>query len=456
VKIDEMQCGFMPGKSTTDAMFVVRQLQEKYAAINKELWFAFVDLEKAFDRVPREVVRWALRRKGVSERLVRAVMVMYAKAGSVVRTPAGMSERFDVTVGVHQGSVLSPLLFAVVMDEVVSSVKIGMPFEVLFADDLVLLADSKEALLARFTAWKQAMEAKGMKVNMAKTKVMCSDRDVHEVRQSGKNPCGVCSKGVGSNAVMCTQCNKWVHARCSGIRGRLTAVVATQYVCKTCTTGNINKPSLSNIQVDGAILEAVQTFCYLGDVLECNGGSSAAVTARIRRAWMKWRELAPVLLGPVTPFHLKGLMYRMCVRSALIYGSETWALKVEDLRRLERTEMRMLRWMAGAQLADRKSNEQVRKMLDVETLDSVIRRNRLRWFGHVERKTESHGVKRARDLVVASKRQRGRPRKTWTQTVEADLKTMRITREMAHDRSVWEAAIRFKTSNLCGSEKNGR
>ena len=67
VKIDAMQFGFMPGKGNTDAIFTVQQMQEKYGCKRKKLYIAFVDLEKAFDREPREVIRWALRKAGVDE-----------------------------------------------------------------------------------------------------------------------------------------------------------------------------------------------------------------------------------------------------------------------------------------------------------------------------------------------------------------------------------------------------
>ena len=96
VNINDMHFDFVPGKGTTDAVFIVRQLQEKHLAKKKELFFAFVDLEKAFDRVPREVVRWFLRRAGVEEWLVTFVMLLYTDASTVVRTSTGYTDSFPV------------------------------------------------------------------------------------------------------------------------------------------------------------------------------------------------------------------------------------------------------------------------------------------------------------------------------------------------------------------------
>ena len=114
VSIDDSQFGFVPGRGTTDAIFVSKQLQEKYLAANKRLYMAIVDLEKAFDRVPQKVIWWALRKLGVEEWIVRLVQGMYANAR--VRVGEGYSEEFEVKVGVHQGSVLSPLLFIIVLE----------------------------------------------------------------------------------------------------------------------------------------------------------------------------------------------------------------------------------------------------------------------------------------------------------------------------------------------------
>jgi len=137
-----MQFGFRAGRGTTDAIFIVRQLQEKYREKKKNLYFAFIDLEKAFDRVPREVVSWAMRQPGVEEWLVQVVMSMYEEERTVVRTPFGDSKSFPVKVGVHQGSVRSPLLFIMVMEAIMKYTREGLPWELLYADDLVLITES--------------------------------------------------------------------------------------------------------------------------------------------------------------------------------------------------------------------------------------------------------------------------------------------------------------------------
>ena len=89
VEIDKMQFGFRPGTGTTHAIFIARQLQERYRGKHRELWWAFVDLEKAFDRVARKVVEWAMRKLGVEEWLVGAVMAMYKHARTKIRSYDG-------------------------------------------------------------------------------------------------------------------------------------------------------------------------------------------------------------------------------------------------------------------------------------------------------------------------------------------------------------------------------
>ena len=75
VKVDDMQFGFMPGKGTTNALFISRRMQEEFRGREKKLYMCFVDLEKASDRVPRKVMEWALRKKRLPEVLVKAVRV---------------------------------------------------------------------------------------------------------------------------------------------------------------------------------------------------------------------------------------------------------------------------------------------------------------------------------------------------------------------------------------------
>ena len=186
VSIDNMQFGFMPGKGTTDAIFIMRQVQEKHKANKKKLYYVFVDLEKAFDRVPREVVSWALRKLGVDEWLIRTVMSLYTEACTIVSTDAELSESFEVKVGLRQGSLLSPLLFAAVTDVVSSEARSGLPSELLYADDLVIMATTMEQLGRQMADWRASLLGKGLKANAGKYKVMVASSGGKMIVKSGK------------------------------------------------------------------------------------------------------------------------------------------------------------------------------------------------------------------------------------------------------------------------------
>ena len=92
-------------------------------------------LEKAFDRVPRKVLKWAMRKRGIPEVMVRTVMSLYESAKTKARVGLELSEKLEVKVGVHQGFVLLPLVFAIVVDVVTESVRNGLMSGMLYADD---------------------------------------------------------------------------------------------------------------------------------------------------------------------------------------------------------------------------------------------------------------------------------------------------------------------------------
>ena len=202
VSINDSQFGFVPGRGTTDAIFVVRQLQEKYLAANKRIYMAFVDLEKAFDWVPQKVIWWALRKRGVEEWIVRLVQGMYANAQIPVCVVERYSEEFEVKVGVHIGSVLSPLLFIIMFEALSCEFRSGVPWEDLYASDLVIIAESLKECVRWLLTWKEAVEEKELRENAGKTKIMICGTGL-DLLQSRQAPMSLCCTGVGSNSISC-------------------------------------------------------------------------------------------------------------------------------------------------------------------------------------------------------------------------------------------------------------
>ena len=101
---DDKQFGFMWWCGTRNLIFILRQLKVKYLAKKRNLYFAFVDLEKAFDWVPGDVVWWALRKLGVKEWLAKIIQLMRRNARNCVRVNGTFSDDFLIQVGLHQDS----------------------------------------------------------------------------------------------------------------------------------------------------------------------------------------------------------------------------------------------------------------------------------------------------------------------------------------------------------------
>ncbi|KAK3571592.1 hypothetical protein QTP86_015323 [Hemibagrus guttatus] len=378
VEICEQQYGFMPRKSTTDAIFALRILMEKYRDGQRELHCVFVDLEKAYDRVPREELWYCMRKSGVAEKYVRVVQDMYERSRTVVRCAVGQTEEFNVEVGLHQGSALSPFLFAIVMDQLSEEVRQESPWTMMFGDDIVICSESREQVEENLERWRFALERRGMKVSRSKTEYMC----VNEREESG------------------------------------------------------------TVRLQGEEVKKVQEFKYLGSTVQSNGECGKEVKKRVQAGWNGWRKVSGVLCDRKISARIKGKVYRTVVRPAMLYGLETVSLRKRQESELEVAELKMLRFSLGVTRLDRIRNEYIRGTAHVGRLGDKVREAILRWFGHVQRRESEYIGRRMLDMELPGRRQRGRPKRRYMDGINEDMKLVGARVEDAEDRDRWREMIR--------------
>jgi hypothetical protein len=376
--VSQNQFGFVPNSSTTDAIFALRILMEKHREKQVPLHMVFLDMEKAFDRVPRDVIWWALRKKKVPEIYVRCIQEMYAGATTRVLTPVGASDELPVTVGVHQGSALSPYLFVVVMDVICGNCG-EAPWTMLYADDVVITTTDRDSLQSQLQGWKDRLEKFGLKLSLAKTEYLAT-----------------------------------------GIEA--------------------SKPN--SLYIDGVPIKKVQQFKYLGSVVHANGDIEQDVNNRKQAGWLRFRSVSGVLCDRKMPLKLKGKVYRTVVRPALLYGSECWPTNARHEQSLHVTEMRMLRMACGVTRLDRLRNDHVRGSLKVAPIASKAQESRLRWYGHILRRDEENIGRNVLDMEVGGKRRRGRPKTRWRDVIVKDMAAKGVTVVDAQDRIKWRSMTR--------------
>ena len=233
----------------------------------------------------------------------------------------------------------------------------------------MISAESMEELLVKLKTWKTNGEEGP---EMGKTKIMVSGMDLDLLKKSGKDPCNVCQKGVGSNAIFCGGCLCWIHKKCSGIKGPLRP--DPDFRCARCLgkARPIDGQTVKEVKVDDEKLEAVPEFCYLGDMLSAGGGCELAAVTRCECAWGKFRQLLPLFT--------RGRVYSICVRSGMLHAAETWAMTAATLDHLQRNDCAMIRWICNVKAKDEVSSYSLLSKLGIQDLEMVLSTSRMRWF----------------------------------------------------------------------------
>ena len=388
--IGDEQCGFRRERGCMDQVFVVRQVCEKYIAKGKNVYWAFMDLEKAYDRVDRKAVWEVLGLYGVGGKLLKAVRSFYDGSKACVRVNDEMSDCFPVNVGLRQGCVMSPWLFNMYIDGVVREVNArvsgrglelvnenGVRWEIcqlLFADDTALVADSEEKLQRLVTEFGRVCERRKLKVNVNKSKVMMCLRSVREV-------------------------------------------------------------SL-NIELNGEGLEKVECFQYLGSQISESGSMKEDVRHRVNEACKVWGGMKAVFKVRQLGMNVKRRLYEGVIVPMALYGAETWGMKKAQKKKLNVLEMKCLRSMLGVTRMDRVRNEEVRRQVGVpKELSGRADERLLMWFGHMERMNDERLTKKVMRAHADGRAARGRPRYGWMDGVKRALNarglTVERTREIA-------------------------
>ena len=304
---------------------------------------------------------------------------MYERTKGRVVVGSGLSEEFLVNIGLRQGSALSPLLFIMVMEIISRKISTkDILRKIMYADDLAIIAESKQDLQEVLEEWKGVFEKHGLRMNLEKTEVMWVGHQREEL----------------------------------------------------------------NISLDGKEIKQVDGFVYLGGMVTEDGHSAAEVRRRTQAGANAWRKVEGVMLDRKISKKLKGKVLRTCVTPACLHGLETVALTEQQQQKLQVCENNWVRRITRTKRVDRKRMNDLRKEVGMQcSLTGRLVRNRMRWAGHLVRMDASKLAKRAEVEKHQGRRKRGRPQLRWEDCVRREMRRSgedERWREGAADRKLWK------------------
>ncbi|TWW73181.1 hypothetical protein D4764_15G0005750 [Takifugu flavidus] len=311
--IEEEQCGFRPGRGTTDHLFTLAGVLEGSWEFAQPVHMCFVDLEKAYDQVPRSILWGVLREYGLEGPLIRAVQSLYQRSRSLVWIAGCMLDSFPVRVGLCQDCPLSPVLFITFMDRIsrrsrgVEGVEFGgwKISSLLSADDVVLLAPSNRDLQQMLGRFATECEAAGMRISTSKSESLFLARKKVE-----------CLLRVGEE-----------------------------------------------------VLPQVEEFKYLGILFTSEGRMERGIDRRIGAASAVMRALnQSVVVKKELSRKAKLSIYRSIYIPVLTYGHQRWVMTERTRSRIQAAEMSFLPREARLSVRDRVRSSDIREGLGVEPL----------------------------------------------------------------------------------------
>ena len=313
--ISEEQAGFRTGRSTSEQIFNLRVISEKYSQHSKPLYQVFIDFKKAFDRIWHNALWSAMKRFNINSKLIESIQHLYNKAESAVYFDGQIGEWFRTTTGVRQGCLLSPTLFNILLEQImndaldnhVGSVSIGGKIitNLRFADDIDGLASSESEVANLIKIIDNTARAYGMEINSTKTKIMANSE------------------------------------------GSFT----------------------SEIIINNEPLKVVDSFKYLRAIID-DKGSKAEILARTGQTIAAISRLNVIWYDKTLKLKLKIRLLQSLVNSIFLYACETWTITKELQIKITTLEMRCLRRLLNISYRDRITNIEICNRVTKEIGDS--------------------------------------------------------------------------------------
>lgn len=402
-KLEDEQTAFRAKRQTVDNISILRNIIEKNNDQGNNIYITFIDLKAAFDSIDRKEMWSAMEELGVSGKLLQATRSTYKTVVGKVQMGGSRSGKFMMNKGIKQGDSLSPLLFVIVMDKLVKNIKrrtnhlktiVGYthltPVKIeglLYADDVVLIADNLRKMQRLIDVWTEEMEKMKLEININKCKTM---KIGHQEQVIGDE---------------------------------------TRVYCK------------------GQSLEMVSAYEYLGTIISNDGKLDLEIANRTKKTSRIYYAINNTILGKreisqETKLHV----YNAITVPTLLYASETWVTNRKHESAINAAEMKQLRKIAGKTKLDRERSENIRNVLRQEPIEKKIEKRKLNWYGHITRMDENRLVKKVTEAKRQGKRRRGRPRKGWMEQIQEigtkRGKTVLQMKEMAADRKAWKKWVK--------------